>query len=169
MKNLKEYIIAAFFTVLIALSAMITIPLPFLGVPLTLQSFGIVLSSYMQNKKCAVLSVLLYILLGIMGLPVFSGFSGGIAILFSQNGGFIAGFLFLAFFAASEKNKSILKGLIGLALCHILGVIWFSLIFKTNILHSFLLCSLPYIIKDIISVVAAFYISKRLTKVIQNP
>lgn len=169
MKNLKNYIIAAFFTVIIAISAIITISIPFLSVPLTLQTFGVALTGFILKKKYAVLSVLVYILIGLIGLPVFSGFGGGPAVLLGQNGGFIMGFLFLAFFCGLGQKKSILKGIIGLILCHVTGIIWFSFIFKTHILSSFILCSLPYLPKDIISVAAAFLISRRLTNITQNP
>ncbi len=169
MKNLKNYIIAAFFTVIISISAIITVYIPFLSVPLTLQTFSVALTGFILNKKYSLLSVSVYILIGFIGLPVFSGFGGGPAVLLGQNGGFIMGFLFLAFFCGLGPQKNILKGIIGLLLCHVTGIIWFSFIFKTHILSSFILCSLPYLPKDIISVVAAFFISRRLTKITQNP
>ena len=104
--KLKGYILAALFSVFITLCAWIQIPLV---VPITLQTFGIFLSLLLLGGYFGTLSVLTYICLGLVGLPVFSGFQGGVSALLGAGGGYIIGFLCLAlvywFFEKSFSKK----------------------------------------------------------------
>lgn len=141
MKNLKALCLSAIFCVIIAVSAQITIPLPF-GVALTLQTFAVSLSGFSQKPENALLSVLCYLLLGVAGVPVFSGFKGGAAILFGKSGGFLFGFILLCSGCAFSKMTviKILKFILvfsGLLMCHLCGTVYFSFITKTPLFTSF--------------------------------
>ena len=160
------------FTAIIAILTQIAIPLPS-GVPITLQTFAIALCGYVLGHKKGVLSVFIYILLGAVGVPVFANFNGGIGILFGVTGGFIWGFIILAYFCGLNIHFKggkieITLGLIGLIICHILGTAQFAVVSSNGLLKSFLIVSMPYLIKDILSIVAAYLVAvtvrKRLVK-----
>lgn len=168
MKSEKyKFILCAVMAVIISASAQTTIPLPF-GVPLTMQTAAVCICGYFLGKS-GVFSVLTYIFLGLIGLPVFSSFSGGVGVLFGKGGGFILGFVPLCIMCGIGKNfkkriTRLLFGFLGIIICHTVGVLWFSYFFKTDIISSFILTSLPYLLKDFLSALAAEYTVKKFLK-----
>ena len=171
-KRTLRLITAALFTAITAVLSQTAIPTPF-DVPLTLQTFAVALCGYVLGVKWGLASTAAYILLGTVGVPVFSGFRGGVQVLFGATGGFIFGFLFLTGLCGVGvliKNKylKILPGFAGLAVCHLLGTVQYALIYKMEFVPAFLLVSAPYLLKDAISVVLAFlpavYIKRLLLK-----
>ena len=172
MKNstVKATAFSAMFVALIAASAQITFPLPS-GVPVTLQTLAIAVCGYVLGMKKSISSVLAYLLMGLIGLPVFSAFGAGIPVLFGKTGGFIIGFVFLVFLcglAAAMKNKwlKIGMGLIGLVLCHLVGVLWFAYLTNMSVMAAAVLVSVPFLAKDAICVIAAALVSDRLRKIL---
>lgn len=166
-QNTKKIILSALFTAVICVFSQIAVPTPVL--PITLQIFGICLCGYLLGAKFSLLSVLCYILLGAVGLPVFYGFQGGAQHLVSLTGGFIFGFLPLAFCCGiSFKLKSdflkIALGVLGVLICHVIGVLQFAIISSNKILESFIIASFPYLLKDIPLCVAAYFIAKLINK-----
>lgn len=150
---------AALMTALCCICAQISFPLPG-GVPITLQTLGMCICGYFLPIVYAEASVAVYVLLGAVGVPVFSNFSGGASVLVSPTGGFIFGFfLLVASCSLSNRIKNIFiriaLGFFGIFLCHLLGVIWYSKLTGNGFLPSFMLVSLPFLIKDFASVVAA--------------
>lgn len=169
---IKDIALTAIFIALIAVSAQITVPLPS-GVPVTMQTLAVALCGYCLDMKKSISAVLTYLIMGLVGLPVFAGFVSGPAILFGKTGGFIIGFIFLAFacaIAVSVKNRilKIVIGVIGLLLCHAIGVIWFAFITKMNVWAATVMVSLPFLVKDIICVAIASLVSGRMRKVIEK-
>ena len=163
--NTKRIIKISVFAAILAITSVLSIPTPF-GVPLTLQTFAMAFAGSFLGKIDGTISVLIYIILGAIGLPVFSNMSGGISHLFGLSGGFIFGFLFLAFFSGFNKKPifSILLSFLGLILCHICGIVQFSFLSKTSILSAFFVVSFPYIVKDILSIIFAFFLKTILYK-----
>lgn len=162
-QNIKPLIFAALFTAVICVFSQIAVPTPIL--PITLQVFGVCLCGYLLGARFSLLSVLCYILLGAIGLPVFYGFQGGAQHLFSITGGFIFGFLPLSFCCGVFNNSKsellkIFFGIIGVLFCHIIGILQFCLVSSNGILESFLVASFPYLLKDIPLCVLAYYIAK---------
>ncbi|MDD6479025.1 MAG: biotin transporter BioY [Oscillospiraceae bacterium] len=171
-KDFKKSVFAATFAALLAIISQITIPTP-IGIPVTLQTFAVALYSFIAGPVFAVLAVAVYLGLGLIGLPVFSGFSGGIGALFGFTGGFLWGFLILAALCgiASKLNSralQIILSFLGLIICHICGILQFTLLHKTELWGSFLSVSLPYIFKDIICVLAAFLVSPSIKNKIEK-
>lgn len=169
-KNTLSLVIAAMFTAITVVCSQIAIPMP-TQVSLTLQTFAVALCGYVLGIKWGLASIITYVLLGTVGVPVFSGFKGGIQVLFGASGGFIFGFIFFvglcgASFLIKSKALKLLIGLGGLAVCHILGVIQFAVVYKTDLISSFLMVSAPYMIKDLISVAAAFFLSLYIRKLL---
>ena len=166
-QNTKALIFSALFTAVICVFSQIAIPTPI--VPITLQVFAVCLCGYLLGAKFSILSVLCYTLLGAVGLPVFYGFQGGAQHLISLTGGFIFGFLPLAFCCGVlKKSKSeilkILFGVFGVLVCHLIGVLQFSLISSNGFFESFLVASLPYLLKDIPLCVIAYYVVKFINR-----
>ena len=170
--NISNIVLCGLSAALIILLTMVTIPMPS-GVPITLQTFGVALCGYLLGAKNGTVSTGVYVALGAVGLPVFAGFGGGLGKLFGVTGGFIWGFIIMAFLCGvgSIKNRKITMtafGLLGLAICHIIGIVQFSVISGNGFIPSALLVSVPYIIKDIISVIMALIISILLKKTLKK-
>lgn len=153
-------------TALIAVLSQISIPLPS-GVPITLQTFVIALAGFFLGSGFSAVSVAAFIVLGAVGLPVFSGFKGGLSVLTGLTGGFIFGFILLAVFCGFKRDKlwlNIIFSVIGLALCHLCGTIQYMLLANMEFIPAFLLVSAPYLIKDIISIGVAKWVAILMTK-----
>lgn len=156
------------FTAVLAVLSILQIPMPS-GVPITLQTFAVALCGFSLGRKRGTLCVLLYLILGFIGVPVFTGMTAGIGKLFGYTGGFLYGFLFQAFFCGmgGEMKKHVaggVIGLVGLMICHVLGAFHYSLIAQMGFIPSFLLVSVPFLVKDILSVVGALVVSIILKK-----
>lgn len=156
------------FAALLAVLSQIQIPMPS-GVPVTMQTFAVALIGFTLGWKDGLMTVLIYLLLGGAGLPVFAGFRGGIGSLAGPSGGFLWGFLFLvAGCGAAAGKKQILfsigGGGAGLILCHALGILQYSMAAEAGFAQAFLVVSAPYLIKDILSLTAAFLAAKALKR-----
>lgn len=167
--NISDIVIIGFFVAVIAVCSQIVIP--FGQIPFTLQTVGVFLSASLLGARRATCSVFVYILLGAVGLPVFSAFSGGLGFLLGPTGGYIIGFLFTAFvvgFITEKLGKTvgvlILSMTIGILLCYAVGTVWFCVIMKKDVLYGLLCCVVPYIIPDIVKIVATIFITQRLDK-----
>lgn len=162
--------------VLIAVCSWITIPTL---VPVTLQTFGVFLTVGVLGGKKGSLSVLTYILLGAVGIPVFSGFTGGLGSLMGSTGGYIIGFLFASLvmwmmehFWGKKKRVLIFSMFLGLLVCYAFGTLWFMKVYTSNtgeiaVWTALSWCVFPYIIPDIFKIVLALTVRKKLIKVIK--
>jgi biotin transport system substrate-specific component len=136
-------------------------------VPITMQTLVIAFTGYFLGMKKGIVAVCVYLLLGAVGAPVFSAFNGGFHILIGYTGGFLWGFIPYVIFCGilKEKRLGIVLGLIGMLICHLLGVIQYSLISRVNIFASFVVVSLPFLIKDILFTILAYYLAKKVRKI----
>ena len=167
----------AFFAALISVCAWIRLPL---AIPVTMQSFGVFAATVLLGGKRAFICITLYIFLGAIGLPVFSGFGGGPGILLGNTGGYIFGFLFIPILHWITESKftnsmraSITSLLIGLLLCYTLGTVWYVLVYLKNASAASLLsvmsvCVAPFILPDIIKLALAIILSKKTRKHIRK-
>jgi len=159
----------ALFSALIAVFSQLAVPSPF-GVPITLQTFIIALTGFALGSAKGVASVFVYIFIGAVGIPVFTGFQGGFTALFGMTGGFIFGFIPFVFLCGIRKKRIMLKFLlsfIGLIICHICGILWFS-IYSGDLLNALLTISVPYISKDLISVAIAMPLAEKIRVISQK-
>ncbi len=152
----QKTVIVGVFTALLAALSQISFPLPS-GVPVTLQTFAVALCGFALGPKLGTLSMLVYLALGAVGVPVFAGFSGGPGAFAGVAGGYLWGFLLMALLcglgAGTEKRVlAILLGVAGLAACHLCGAVQFALISSISPWQAFLRASAPYLIKDLASV-----------------
>lgn len=174
--NLRDFTLIAMFTAIIAICAWITIPTT---VPFTLQTFAIFLTIGLLGGKRGTISVILYILLGAIGVPVFSGFKGGIGVLLGQTGGYIVGFIGTALFAwlverllGRKQWVLLLSMVIGLLICYAVGTLWFIAVYTNSTGAVGLLtvlgwCVFPFIIPDAVKISVALIITGRLRKYIK--
>lgn len=165
------------FAVIIALCSWISIPAT---VPFTMQTFGVFLAVAVLGGKRGTLSVLVYLLLGTVGIPVFAGFTGGPGILFGATGGYLIGFLFSAMvmwamerIAGKKTWMLALSMVLGLLVCYAFGTAWFIVIYTGNtgpvgLLTALGWCVFPYIIPDIIKIALVLLMRQRLLKVIRT-
>lgn len=169
----KTYFITqtAVFAALIAVCAWISIPA---AVSFTLQTFGVCLAGALGGKKAGTVSVAVYILLGLVGVPVFSGFQGGAGALAGPTGGYIVGFLFTAFIAGAFADRfghkfwvSVLGMALGVAVCYAFGTVWFYILYNRSgsamtwggVLS---VCVVPFLPFDAVKIVLAAALAKTL-------
>ena len=168
-----DLVYVSIFVVLIAVCSWISIPLT---VPVTLQTFGVFIAVGLLGGKRGTL----YILMGAIGIPVFSGFTGGIGILAGTTGGYIVGFLFSALLMWGMeklfgKDTKVLAGsmILGLAVCYAVGTLWFMAVYAASsgavgIFTVLGWCVFPFIIPDIAKIALALILTKRLSGVIRR-
>ena len=168
-----DIVYIAVFAVNMAICSWISIPAT---VPFTLQTFGVFIAAGVLGGKRGTLSVLVFILLGAVGIPVFANFSGGIGVLAGPTGGYIIGFLFSALVMwAMEKlpgKKSIMQivsMVVGLVVCYAFGTAWFMVVYgKANgpvgLVTALGWCVFPFIIPDLIKIALAYVLSRKLRK-----
>lgn len=132
------------------------------AVPITLQVMFVSLAGYLLGAKKGGVCVVIYILLGLAGAPVFSGLMGGAYVLLGYTGGFIFGFLpFCVLCGLGKKAKdSIILGIIGLLICHLTGVIQYMHLSGVSLWQSMLVSSLPFLAKDTVLVILSYFLSK---------
>ncbi len=164
--KIKKTALTALFTAVIAACSWISVPTPF-GVNLAFTLFGVCLSGFVLGVSGAVAATVCYVLIGAIGLPVFSSFSGGMGVLLGHSGGFLWGFMITAALcgvAKSINQKAIKYFLMILAvlLCHIAGIIQFSLVTGNSLWVSVLSASLPFLLKDFIIVFIAEFVSRKI-------
>ena len=137
------------------------------GVVFTMQSFGICLCLQLLGGKWGVASILLYLLLGAAGLPVFSGFRGGMGAFVGPTGGFLFGFLAmgLVYWLLEALTKKPLPGLLaGFLVLYACGTLWYGLIYGSQggFWQILLTCVVPYLLPDGIKLTLSIYLARRL-------
>lgn len=163
----------------IALCAAFLAPCAWLSVPtqppFTMQTFGIFLTLLLLGAKDGTIAIGLYILLGALGVPVFSGFNGGMGALMGPTGGYIVGFLLicLIFGLLCGKGAGLwlkaLALLLGLAVCYAFGTLWFVKVYgdmkgPISTLSALSMCVFPFIVPDLAKLALALWAGKRLEK-----
>lgn len=171
--GVKNIVYIAVFSILIAICSWISIPST---IPFTLQTFAVFLTIYLLGGRDATISIIVYLLLGIIGVPVFSNFGSGIGVIIGPTGGYLIGFIFISLIMwlieTIFKNKLVFKiigSIIGLIVCYVFGTIWFQYIYlsgDTTFLATLSICVLPYIIPDIIKIAIALLLDERLKKIL---
>lgn len=168
-----DIVYVSLFAVLITICSWISIQTV---IPFTLQTLGVFLAVSVLGGRRGTLSVLVYILLGAVGLPVFSGFTGGVGILFGNTGGYIIGFLFAALImwgierlAGTGRFWQLLSMLTGLFVCYAFGTLWFMVVYTrgdspVSLAAVLGWCVIPFIIPDLIKIAVAFLIGPRIKK-----
>lgn len=175
MKTL-DMVYIALFACLMAICAWISIPGQ---IPFTLQTMGVFLAVGLLGGKRGTVAVLVYILIGAVGLPVFSGFAGGLGKLLGMTGGYIVGFLVSALLMwamealfGSKKWVLPVSMVVGLIACYAFGTAWFMVVYTSSkgaiTLGAVLgMCVIPYIIPDAVKIAVALLLTKALKRFVK--
>ena len=162
---------------LITVCAWITIPTT---VPFTLQTFGVFAVLLLLGGVRGTMSVLVYILLGAVGVPVFSGFNSGFGVLLGSTGGYIVGFVFmgLLYIAAvklfGEKQPVKIAALaVGLLVCYAFGTAWFMYVYigskgPVSLMTVLGWCVFPFILPDLAKMAVAVLVARRVKPFIKD-
>ena len=169
----RDIVYTAFFAVLIAVGSWISIPMT---VPFTLQTFAVFVTLVILGGRRGTMAVLLYILLGAVGIPVFSGFTGGVGILLGNTGGYIAGFLLTGFIFWGMQRMfgrslgvQVISMLLGLISCYFFGTVWFLLVYMRNgstvsVVTVLGWCVIPFIVPDLVKLGLALTVARRVSR-----
>ena len=177
--------VAAIGAALITITSWISLTV--LEIPFTLQTFGILLVLFTIGGRRGTVSIAVYLLLGLIGVPVFAGFKGGPAALAGPTGGFLIGFLFsaLVYWLVDEKvfkklkssaSKrmifSIIEGVIAEVVLYVFGVAWFMIMYthKTGPIGLgavLMMCVIPFLIPDAVKLIAAAAASLRTVRIVK--
>lgn len=168
MKNVRKMVLASLFASLTAVCAWISLPIP--PISFTLQTFAVFLTLWVLGGKWGTVSILLYLLLGAVGLPVFAGFRGGLSALLDATGGFLWGFLAAAVvYWLLETLGTIPAMVLSLLMCYICGCWWFTVYADgVGIWGAVVTCVLPYLIPDAVKIALAYTMGKRLRRHISH-
>lgn len=159
----RNMVRSSFFAGAMAVCAWLAVPIS--DVAFTMQTFGVFLALGLLGGKWGTVSIGIYLLMGLVGLPVFSGFRGGPGMLLGVTGGYLWGFLVsgLAYWALERFGK--LPAMIGgLIICYVCGTLWFLQYSSGGLTLVLLRCVVPYLIPDGIKIFMAWSLSRRLAK-----
>ncbi|MGE5586753.1 MAG: biotin transporter BioY [Clostridia bacterium] len=169
----------AFFAALTSVLAFISIPLPFSPVPVTAQSFGAMLAGLLLDPGEAASSQVLYVLLGVAGMPVFAGNSSGLGVLTGPTGGYLWGFVAGAYVIALLTRRgtnvkppgtafSILASVVGgVIVVYVLGVLQLSIVTRLPLGKAIVAGALPFIPGDLLKACAAGLAGSRLRRALR--
>ena len=170
-KKLTTYQMAVTAVMAAVLCVLGPLTVPIGAVPISLANFVICLTAWLLGPKFGTLSVVLYLALGTIGIPVFSGYGAGLAKLAGPTGGYLVGYLLLAFIGGMfiEKSKgnpvvSAVGLVLGDAACYVLGTIWFMVLTGLDLPTSLTYCVIPYLPGDVIKIALASLLTSQLDK-----
>lgn len=151
---------------IMAVCAFISVPI---GVSVTMQTFGVLTVSALFGARIGVISVMVYLILGAMGLPVFSGFRGGLGHLMGPGGGYLFGFILTALIVGLLSKKKIhlwIPMAAGVAACYVLGTLWYAILYGAgkSFFEIALVCVVPFIPFDIVKIALSVFSVKRLKR-----
>ncbi len=171
--KIENMVFTALFAAIICIASPFTIPIG--PVPLSLATLAIYIAASVLNWKYGTLAVILYILIGMVGLPVFSGFSGGVQKLVGPTGGFIIGYIPCALIIGLIVDKFELKKwaypvsmVLGSILLYLCGTAWFIVVTKMTLAKTLMLCVVPFLIGDAVKIILASVISPILRKTLNK-
>ena len=171
----QELTIMALLAAILCVSSYINIPLPISPVPITAQLLMVNLIALLLKPRKAALTIGIWLLLGLVGLPVFSGGRGGFGVLAGPTGGFVISFLlmvivvsFLCGKCKKEYQKLLILIVVGIPLMYVIGVSWMKVVTHVTWPVAWLTGALPYLPGDILKAVAAVFIAKSLYVVVKH-
>lgn len=163
------------FSAIICVCSWVTVPT---AVPFTLQMLGIYLAVGVLGGKYGLCSVLVYIILGAVGLPVFSGFRGGAGVLLGATGGYIWGFVVDVIFMwlweklfGNSVKAFLISQIIATLICYALGSVWFYIVYAQKVgdvgfWGVVSTCVLPFLVPDVAKIVLATILTKKIRKIV---
>lgn len=175
MIKTKDMTMASLFAAITFIMGFVKIPLPFSPVPITGQTFAVMLAGGLLNPVAAFLSLFVFDLLGAVGVPVFSGLTGGINVIVGPTGGYILSWPFAALFISlTLRNRKVnffnvllAYILFGIILVYIAGITQLSFVAGISLKKAFMVGALPFIPGDIIKAIVASYLTLKLKPIME--
>jgi biotin transport system substrate-specific component len=169
----REITYIGLFVAVMAVCSWISVPMT---IPFTMQTFAVFLTAALLGTRLGTITVAAYMLLGAVGLPVFSGFKGGLGVLMGPTGGYIIGFIFTALITGTMierfgRGRIMMAAsmLVGLAVCYAFGTVWFLKVYANtkgavSVATALGWCVIPYILPDCVKILLAVTVAERLGK-----
>lgn len=165
----KQMVLIALMTAVTCVLGPLSIPLPFSPVPISLTNFAIFLAIFILGMKNGTISFIIYLLLGAVGVPVFSSFRGGLQVLAGPTGGYLIGFIFLALimgFALDHFDRklvpTIIGMIIGMAVCYAFGTVWLAKLLSLSFKEGLMMGVIPYLPGDAAKIIFAAIVGPKL-------
>lgn len=165
----KQMVLIALMTAVTCVLGPLSIPLPFSPVPISLTNFAIFLAIFILGMKNGTISFIIYLLLGAVGVPVFSSFRGGLQVLAGPTGGYLIGFIFLALimgFALDHFDRklvpTIIGMIIGMAVCYAFGTVWLAKLLSLSFKEGLMMGVIPYLAGDAAKIIIAAIVGPKL-------
>ena len=165
----KQMVLIALMTAVTCVLGPLSIPLPFSPVPISLTNFAIFLAIFVLGMKSGTISFIIYLLLGAVGVPVFSSFRGGFQVLAGPTGGYLIGFIFLALimgFALDHFDRklvpTIIGMIIGMAVCYAFGTVWLAKLLSLSFKEGLMMGVIPYLPGDASKIIIAAIVGPKL-------
>lgn len=169
MSKTKEMILSGLFAALIAIFSLISIPLPFSQVPVTLQTLGVMLAALLLPPRATAGALVVYLLLGAIGLPIYAGGTGGVGVLFGPTGGYLLGFLIggVALSLTKERVKSLwlVTGatlFFGIVIVNLLGSAGLMWMLGIDYAQALTIGVIPFIPGDLLKAVLSVFLYQQL-------
>ena len=169
--SVSEMALIAVMAAVTCIMGPLSIPIPFSVVPISLTNLAVYLAIYVLGCRRGTLSYLVYLLLGLVGVPVFSGFSGGVGKLFGPTGGYLLGFIFMALICgwaidhfSCKLVPSFIGMLLGTVVCYAFGTAWLA--YQANLTFMAALAAgvLPFIPGDLAKMVIAAVVGPQIRR-----
>ena len=169
--SVRDLSYISLFATLIAVAGYIIIPLPFSTVPVTAQTLAVMLAGSLLPPGHAASSILVFLMMGAIGIPVFAGGTAGLGIIIGKTGGYLIGFLAGAALISVLKGKR--PGFLRLAAANIaggivvvyaFGVMWLNYVTGIGLTKAVIFGALPFIPGDIVKIIIAALITLKLSK-----
>lgn len=187
--EIKRVVSIALMTAVICVLSPFAIVIPISPVPISLATFAIYLVVILLGCKDGTLSVLIYVVLGFAGAPVFTGFTGGVAKVLGPTGGYIIGYIFLALIeglfvegaretrpyegaractvSASYTSAKIFLGmLLGTIVLYVFGTFWLAKQSGMTLAAAFFAAVVPFVIGDIVKMIIALFVGTKIRNVL---
>lgn len=171
----KDITYMAIFIAIISICSWISIPMV---IPFTLQTFAVFITVGILGTRRSFIAIFIYILIGALGVPIFSNFNSGVSAIIGPTGGYLVGFLIISLVSGklleilpSKNIYQILSMVVGLVFCYAFGTLWFVYAYtdsgtSMNIYKALSLCVIPFIIPDLIKIIIGNTIINRVKKFI---
>ena len=166
--KIKDMTFIAVMTAVICILGPLSIPIG--PVPISLTNLALYLTIYILGTRRSVIACGLYLLIGLVGIPVFSGFTGGPAKLAGPTGGYIIGFIIMAVIAGlviDNCHKSWIQFvgmIVGTIICYLFGTIWFCIVADYTFKAALAVCVIPFIPADLVKMIIAMIIGPMIKK-----
>ncbi len=171
--GIRSMALCALFAAVTAVLSQIAIPIG--PVPISLATLAVFLSGGLLGARDGTISQLIYVLLGIVGVPVFAGFSGGLSRIAGPTGGYIIGYIFMALVIGlivphcGNKLRYIIPVFVlGLLICYAFGTVWYIVLTHTGIGAAMMTCVVPFLPGDAVKIVLSAVLTVKLSRGIRK-